>query len=236
MKLIFSISILLSVVALRAENLVLTSTEKPTPLIELFTSEGCSSCPPAETWLSSLVDDENLWREFVPVAFHVDYWDYLGWRDPFSQHENTERQRAYAALWHSANIYTPGLVRQGQESRDWQSGKLVGTKAKAGILTCAVGSSGLSISYSEPGNWDVHVCRLGFGIDVNVTAGENSGRKLRHDFVALSHQTETATHFPLLVQLAHAKPASNGREALAIWISPHGSVTPVQAVGGWLPH
>ena len=58
-----------------------------THLLELFTSEGCSSCPPAEAWLSKLKADPRLWKDFVPLAFHVDYWDHLGWRDPFAAKE-----------------------------------------------------------------------------------------------------------------------------------------------------
>src|SRR3989454_6981340 len=60
------------------------SSERQTAVIELYTSEGCSSCPPAETWLSRLKESPGLWKNFVPLAFHVDYWDYLGWRDPWA--------------------------------------------------------------------------------------------------------------------------------------------------------
>src|SRR5437899_10682781 len=77
------------------------SSEKQTALLELFTSEGCSSCPPAEAWLSRLQDSTGLWRDVVPVAFHVDYWDYLGWRDRWAAKDFSERQRAYAASWRS---------------------------------------------------------------------------------------------------------------------------------------
>src|SRR4051812_18118930 len=64
---------------------------EPTQLIELFTSEGCSSCPPADEWLHDLGKQPGLWTDFVPVAFHVDYWDYLGWKDIFSTPEFSER-------------------------------------------------------------------------------------------------------------------------------------------------
>ena len=67
-------------------------------LLELYTSEGCSSCPPAETWLSRLTTDGRLWKEIVPVAFHVDYWDDLGWKDRYAKQEYTSRQRSYFAL------------------------------------------------------------------------------------------------------------------------------------------
>src|SRR5258705_5915226 len=70
-----------------------------TSLIELYTSEGCSSCPPAEEWLGQLGKHPRLWRDFVPVAFHVDYWDGLGWPDRFARKQFTERQYAYSKSW-----------------------------------------------------------------------------------------------------------------------------------------
>ncbi len=64
-------------------------------LIELYTSEGCSSCPPADRWLSTLKDHPALWQQLVPIAFHVDYWDYIGWKDRFARAEFTDRQRRF---------------------------------------------------------------------------------------------------------------------------------------------
>src|SRR6266704_4673726 len=86
------------VAAVNAQNTSLTfqSSGEQVALLELYTSEGCSSCPPAETWLSRLKESPGLWKDFVPVAFHVDYWDYLGWRDPWSSKTFIYRQHAYA--------------------------------------------------------------------------------------------------------------------------------------------
>src|SRR5713226_2490390 len=75
----------------RAADRVFESGPQKIHLLELFTSEGCSSCPPAEAWLSKLKSDPRLWKDFVPLAFHVDYWDRLGWRDRFSSRAWTER-------------------------------------------------------------------------------------------------------------------------------------------------
>ena len=74
-----------------AEPRRFTSGSNQVHLIELFSSEGCSSCPPAEQWLGGLREAPGLWRDFVPVAFHVDYWDRLGWRDRFSSPSYSER-------------------------------------------------------------------------------------------------------------------------------------------------
>ena len=73
----------------------ITSGPACASLLELYTSEGCSSCPPAEAWLSNLTTDARLWTDVVPVAFHVDYWDYLGWDDVFACADFSERQRDY---------------------------------------------------------------------------------------------------------------------------------------------
>src|SRR5271165_2157908 len=95
--------------------LTFQSIGKQTALIELYTSEGCSSCPPAETWMSRLKESSGLWKDFVPLAFHVDYWDYLGWRDPWGKRVFSDRQQAYAQSWRSDSVYTPGFVLNGRE-------------------------------------------------------------------------------------------------------------------------
>ena len=110
-----------------SDSITFQSAEQQTALLELYTSEGCSSCPPAETWLSRLTDSPQLWRDFVPVAFHVNYWDYLGWRDPWAARQFSERQRNYAAKWRSDSIYTPEFVLNGKEWRDWPAYKSVPT-------------------------------------------------------------------------------------------------------------
>src|ERR1700712_4295101 len=90
-------------VGFTAEPVKLLSGENRVHLLELYSSEGCSSCPPAESWLGELRTAPGLWRDFVPVAFHVNYWDRLGWRDRFASKEYTARQYAYSSQWHSDN-------------------------------------------------------------------------------------------------------------------------------------
>src|SRR5712692_2905929 len=80
-----------------SEPITFESGATQTTLLELFTSEGCSSCPAAEKWLSQFKTNSDLWKRIVPVAFHVDYWDNLGWPDRFAKAEFTDRQRRYAA-------------------------------------------------------------------------------------------------------------------------------------------
>ena len=109
--------LLLPIGALTAQTgaRVFESGPQKVHLIELFTSQGCSSCPPAEAWLSKLKSEPRLWKDFVPIAFHVDYWDRLGWRDPFAAKEWTARQYLYSANWRSESVYTPGFVLDGRE-------------------------------------------------------------------------------------------------------------------------
>ncbi|TGV73872.1 DUF1223 domain-containing protein, partial [Mesorhizobium sp. M00.F.Ca.ET.158.01.1.1] len=77
--------------------------EKPLGVVELFTSQGCSSCPPADAFFAELAVQEDL----VALSYHVDYWDYLGWRDTLSHKENTERQNDYMRAFGSRSVYTP---------------------------------------------------------------------------------------------------------------------------------
>src|SRR5450432_3473856 len=95
------------------ETLTFESNETPAVLVELFTSEGCSSCPPADTWLSRLKTSLKLWKSYVPVAYHVDYWNRLGWTDRFSSAEFTARQHRYAAVWQGNSVYTQEVAVKG---------------------------------------------------------------------------------------------------------------------------
>ena len=90
------------------------------PLVELYTSEGCSSCPRADAWMSGLRTHQDLWKGFVPVVFHVDYWDRLGWKDRFARRTFSQRQYDYAQIWSNESVYTPGVVLGGMEWQGWR--------------------------------------------------------------------------------------------------------------------
>src|SRR6202051_2661024 len=91
-----------------------------TALVELYTSEGCSSCPPAEAWLGRLKIDPGLWKGYVQGAFHAHYWDNLGWTARVERKDFTARQHTYANAWRASSVYTPCFVRDGQEWTDWR--------------------------------------------------------------------------------------------------------------------
>ncbi|SNR15197.1 conserved protein of unknown function [Tenacibaculum jejuense] len=92
----------------------LNAQEKPVVVLELFTSQGCSSCPPADRLLEEIKNNNDSDR-VIPVAYHVDYWDYIGWKDPFASKDYTDKQRDYAEKFLSSSIYTPQLVINGDE-------------------------------------------------------------------------------------------------------------------------
>src|ERR1041385_689795 len=104
MRALILIAIFVSSVNAQTTHITFQSSAVQTALLELYTSEGCSSCPPAEAQLSRLKKSSGLWKDFVPVAFHVDYWDYLGWRDPWASAEFSDRQRSYAQQWRGETI------------------------------------------------------------------------------------------------------------------------------------
>src|SRR5262249_42040088 len=122
MKKVFVLTISLFLLnATNADLLLFKSGLKKVSLLELYTSEGCSSCPPAEKWLSGLKDSSQLWANVVPVVFHVDYWDSQGWPDALASKDYTARQYLYVQKWNAPSAYTPGFVLNGKEWRGWYS-------------------------------------------------------------------------------------------------------------------
>jgi len=215
-------------------DVVFESKPARTHLIELFTSEGCSSCPPAEAWLNNLKNEPRLWQDFVPIAFHVDYWDHLGWRDPFASKIWTERQADYSARWKSGSVYTPAFVLDGVA---WHNTALPPAATETpGVLKITVNGERVVASFkpaTKAGrHYEIHLARLGFGLGSDVTAGENSGRKLAHDFVVLGLTNEGMKSG--VKELRLPVTSSNSRSALAAWITEAGQIEPLQAVGGWL--
>jgi len=190
--------------------------------------------------MSGLKNQPRVWQDIVPVAFHVDYWDHLGWRDPFASKKWTERQADYSVLWKTQSVYTPAFVLDGKE---WHYGKLPDASTETpGVLKITIdgerATAAFKASTNSTGRYDIHIARLGFSLAADVTAGENAGKKLSHDFVVLGLTNETlkAGAKELKLPVSAQKSTIDPRTAIAAWITQSGQLEPIQAVGGWLPN
>lgn len=200
-------------------------------LIELYTSEGCSSCPPAEKWVNSLRNHKGVFKNFIPIAFHVNYWDYIGHKDTWAKSEFTKRQRSYASEWGKNGVYTPGFVLNGKEWRTTfrkvpdikgkDTGRLtaVQTPKKRGEYT---------VRYSQKGEYHLFLAILKSGIETKVKKGENAGKTLNHNFVAISLQK-----FPFKDE----RKINIDKELLknndiVFWLEKTDTMGPIQSTGG----
>lgn len=218
-------------------------------VVELFTSHGCSSCPPADEWLSRLSQAPGLWDRVIPLAFHVDYWDYLGWRDRFASGDHSERQRNYRHSGGLGSVYTPGVLVNGAEWRGWYWGRPLPDERRpeVGRLQLDISPHGPAVLRFSPGSdWrerplKAHLAIVGVDLESRIGAGENRGRILRESFVVLGHRgsTHSVERHSWRLDWPAFEPAHPGRHAVVAWISGVDAPTPLQAVGGWLeepPH
>jgi hypothetical protein len=182
-----------------------------------------------------------LWKQTVPVAFHVDYWDHLGWRDRFAKPEFTLRQQHYAAAWGGESVYTPGFVVNGKEWRGWFGGNAAPRSlTKVGVLRVSLGEDWkLGATFipetTQPRALALNIALLGNDLESDVKRGENSGRKLRHDFVVLDLvRVDMANESGRWTGSVALSMRSGGDKpsALAAWITEN--AIPIQATGGWL--
>jgi hypothetical protein len=182
-----------------------TRTATPAPraagngvaVVELFTSQGCSSCPPADRVLSAL-GEEQFDGTVIPLAFHVDYWNSIGWNDPFSSPAWSQRQRAYAAAMKSTQVYTPQVVLNGRSQAVGNDGAAVRREIARQLAAAPAGSVAIRNVRRERGAVTVEldaalaagargatlqIVVFENGVTTAVTRGENSGRKLTNDFI-----------------------------------------------------
>ena len=168
-------------------------------LVELYTSEGCSSCPPADRWLQSLGARGYAPERVVPLSLHVTYWDTIGWKDPYAQQRFTDRQRKLAQVMQARVVYTPQVVLQGKDFRRWHSGtfdetvKSINARApRARIeLTLEGGRAGALLTQvraelldrAQAADAALYLASFENKLVSSVAAGENAGRTLQHDYV-----------------------------------------------------
>ena len=241
-RLLATVTLLALAGAAGAERVVtFSSGERQVALLELFTSQGCSSCPPADRWLSNLRDADGLWRDFVPLALHVDYWDYIGWQDPFASAAHSQRQRQHVAEGGGRVVYTPGFFVNGQEWRGRRVHDLVDDRPTVGVLGASMKGASVTIDFRPTGLIDgdliAYVALLGMDLETSVRAGENAGKTLTHDFVVLGLGSAPIPgrqgQFGTTLELPATNPVGD-RRALVAWVSLATHQAPLQAVGGFL--
>jgi hypothetical protein len=176
------------------------------PLVELYTSEGCDSCPPADRWLSAQFPAAGGASRAIALAFHVDYWDRLGWTDRFASAAYTERQYAEMRANRGDFVYTPQVLLQGHELQRWQDGSAAAVDGAAraparATIALDVAGSGESITVAVDADITdpaaradarLFVAYADSGLASDVRAGENRGKHLLHDHVVRALRTSGA--------------------------------------------
>ena len=168
-------------------------------LVELYTSEGCDSCPPADRWLQGLAARGFAPGKVVPLSLHVNYWDYIGWKDPYAQQRFSDRQRKLAQVMKARIIYTPQVLLQGEDFRPWGGrafeeavARINAKPPKAAISLALAGGRRDTLDVkvraelsqpAEQADAALYLASYENRLASSVSAGENRGRTLSHDYV-----------------------------------------------------
>jgi len=185
--------------ALAATACSVQSTAIAPPVIELYTSEGCSSCPPADRWLSRLKSEPSA----VALAFHVDYWDRLGWKDRFASAAYTQRQAQQQAISGARFSYTPQVILDGVDRPDWPRAMVGSAGRPAASVSVALArdanhfTATVAPAAGSPAHLAAYWAVTEQGHVSQVQAGENQGATLSHDYVVREYR-------PLASWAAHA--------------------------------
>jgi hypothetical protein len=232
-----ALALLLAVVfesSASAQSCTAQSAATPPAVVELYTSEGCSSCPPADRWLSALKGR----RDVLALAFHVNYWDKLGWPDRFASPQITQRQRQLQRASGAPYVYTPQVIVNGADTPAWPGARLkppahsavqiaLVREGKVVKATVATGHSTAPLDGTLSGYWAV----LEDGHSTRVRAGENAGETLLHDNVVTQYQPVPAWNAgatPHQLSLELASPTGKLRRVVFIVTDGAGS-KPLQA-------
>lgn len=234
----------------RLDDFAVQSDPVQTQLIEMFSSQGCSSCPPAQRWLSGYAKQPGLWRDFVPVVFHVTYWDYLGWRDPYGQRQFSRRQYQHLNAKATRQVYTPQFVVSGREWRGWFAkppSLSLHQSREIGVISLEIKGTHFSATFVQsPSHQPLvqessqfYLALVGSGLATRISSGENHDKVLKEDFTVLSYghydgkrQLEGMIwqgDVPVLPETAHQAE----KLAWVAWVEESKSM-PLQAVGGWI--
>ena len=240
---------LLAPTLMHAKDFNFQSAEDKAQLIELYTSQGCSSCPPAERKLSKLVNNKELWQQIVPIAFHVDYWNYLGWRDIYSSSKSTQRQQLHHANGNVYNLYTPQFVVDGKEWRGFFKGDQFQEPSteRSGVLSLNwnFDSERLSMTFNNQSKQQPATCLfslLSFEDAIKIHSGENRNLTIDQDFSSLAiirSDIEVKNHHYVCqadsneFNKLYLSPNKGQRFAIVGWVSSPDE-SHIQATGGWL--
>jgi hypothetical protein len=196
-------------------------------LVELFTSEGCSDCPPADHVL------EQLDPRFVVLSEHVDYWDHQGWKDPYSSHENTLRQEAYAQRFHTDGPYTPQMVVDGvaqfvgSDARRAVAEITKATERPKALVRVERSAAGVQVDVDgSPDSAGVFLALAQDSGTSQVKAGENKGRQLHHVAMVRSLRKIGSVKRGASFSLAVPLPASAAEQRVIIFVQ-EGDIGPV---------
>jgi hypothetical protein len=178
-----------------AAALLATTFQKPlgsTPVVvELYTSQGCSSCPPADALISQLAHQRG---QVIPLAFHVDYWDHLGWRDPFSSKLWTQRQMMYVRSFHLNSAYTPQMVVNGSRQFIGSNASAMNAAVEEASRVKPVGNVAVDVARRDskinttirveaPQNSDIVLIVFENNVPTRIERGENEGRSATDDAI-----------------------------------------------------
>jgi hypothetical protein len=195
----------------------------PKAVVELFTSQGCSSCPPADALLTALADRDDV----VALAYHVDYWDYVGWKDTFAQEAYSDRQRAYAKGWGSSRIYTPQMVVNGSKAVVGSRRNEVQNAVDGASLPLAMDLtlSGDMLKIAVPPKADlsdavVWLVTYMDRADVKIDSGDNAGKSMVYTQVVTGRQVlgmwESGTGAELKLPLGEVLGTANTGIAIVV--------------------
>ncbi len=219
------------------------SEPRTSVLVELFTSEGCSSCPPADALLKTLVDSQPIdGVEVVALSEHVDYWDHLGWKDPYSAAQFSERQRTYAFRFGLNGVYTPQMVVNGavqfvgsERGQAFSTLRSLAGPPKTGIQLTAAGGR-LRVEVTPTRGTGASKAEVWLAVTENppasrVTRGENSGRRLPHVSVVREMRRLGATRADGTFSIEIPAPESGRRAVVFVQERGLGRVLAVASLG-----
>lgn len=248
-RLLLAFCLAYGIVPPAAAGCMAQSGPRTAALVELYTSEGCSSCPPADRWLSGL-SGRFPGSEVVPLALHVDYWDYLGWKDAYAQRRFSERQRRLSLLQRMALVYTPQVVLQGRDFRPWASRefdeavKKINARPERAHLKLEIRAARLS-HFDAAAQGDVagaderrdavlYMAAFQSRLQSEVSAGENAGHRLAHDYVVLEWEGPFSPgadgHFAVERNVALLPGASPATSGVAVFVQNRRTAEVLQAL------